>query len=309
MKLIDDTLKNFQQGRIEKSDFIREMYEEHHAKLFDYAQHISRTNIAKIEIQNGQIIMTSRDRGVLMLCVPGDFRIAPVETLNFFDYEKSDAAMIDRLVGDGDVFYDIGANMGWYSINIALSRRGAEVHCFEPIPQTYDYLKKNLELNKVFNVKAYNFGFSNSSGEFDFYYYGEGSGNASSANVSNRKDVQIQKCNVRTLDDFSILQTKSVDFIKCDVEGAELMAFQGGLQTISRDRPIVFSEVLRKWSSKFNYNPNEIFDLFTAQGYRAFTVNGADLQEFFIMNESTLETNFFFLHKEKHAKQIKQYCP
>jgi FkbM family methyltransferase len=306
MKKINEILGAHRQGLIDKPSFIREMYEMHHAGLFDYAQHLGKTNIKKIEVEDGRVIMTSRDRGLRMICVPGDYRVAPFETLNFLDYEKSDSTMIERLFTDGDVFFDIGANMGWYSINIALSKRTARVHSFEPIRKTYGYLQQNLELNAVHNVTAYNFGFSNHSGEIDFYYYDEGSGNASSANVSNRDDVQVQRCKVRTLDDFTTKMQTTVDFIKCDVEGAELMVFQGGTETIKRDCPIIFSEILRKWSAKFNYNPNEIFDFFRSINYRSFTTDGNELNEFFVMDESTTETNFFFLHAEKHARKIHQ---
>ena len=243
-----------------------------------------------------------------MLCISGDFRIAPIEVLNFLDYEKNDSKMIDLLVEDNANIFDIGANMGWYSINMGLSRRGAQIHCFEPIPHTYAYLQQNLKLNAVPNVKAHNFGFSNCSGEFDFYFYGEGSGNASSVNVSNRDDVEVFKCKVQTLDEFIAQEKTSIDFIKCDVEGAELMVFQGGLQTIKRNQPIIFSEILRKWSAKFNYNPNEIFDLLKSLNYRVFTTNGEKLKEFFVMDDSTVETNFFFLHDKKHFRQIQQWC-
>jgi FkbM family methyltransferase len=307
MKKIHEILSAYHQGKIDKPEFIRTIYEQHHASLFDYAEYLSSTNIKKIEIEDNQVIMTSRDRGVRMICVPGDFRVAPIETLNFSDYEKSDSAMIDLLMEDDGVFLDIGANMGWYSINIALSRRAAQIHCFEPIPKTYKYLQKNIRLNAVTNINAYNFGLSNRIGDFDFYYYNEGSGNASSANLSNRDDIQVCKCSVRTLDDFSIDLNHPVDFIKCDVEGAELFVFEGGIKTIHRDHPIVFSEILRKWSAKFNYDPNKIFMLFKELGYRAFTVQQKRLKEFFIMELSTMETNFFFLHSEKHAKQIRQY--
>jgi hypothetical protein len=157
------------------------------------------------------------------------------------------------------------------------------------------------------NVTAYNFGFSNGTGEFDFYYYEEGSGNASSANVSDREDVQVCQCKLQTLDDFAAETQTKVDFIKCDVEGAELLVYLGGLQTIKRDKPIVFSEILRKWSAKFDYHPNEIFKLFSDEGYQAFTVKDGSLKEFFQMNELTVETNFFFLHKQKHCQQIEKF--
>jgi FkbM family methyltransferase len=251
--------------------------------------------------------MTSRDRGIRIACTAGDFRIAPIEILNFFDYEKAESAMMEKLVSDGDSFFDIGANVGWYSINMAASRRSSKVHSFEPIPRTYENLKRNLELNAAPNVRAHNFGFSSQAGEFPFYYYAEGSGNASSANLTARSDVETVQCRVRTLDDYTAETGDLVDFIKCDVEGAELLVFRGGASTIARDKPIVLSEILRKWSAKFGYNPNEIFEFFRHRGYRAFTVQGDHLSEFGLMDESTVETNFFFLHSEKHLDQIQRH--
>ena len=85
MKTILDTIKEFETGKIDKVNFIKHMHEEHHAALFDYASHLSLTNIKKIEIEDGIVIMTSRDRGVRICCSPKDFRIAPIESLNFFD--------------------------------------------------------------------------------------------------------------------------------------------------------------------------------------------------------------------------------
>jgi len=307
MKKINDTITAYDKGVISKPDFIKEMHEMHHTKLFEYARHLPKTNIKKIEIQDDQVIMTSRDLGVRMLCNSKDHRLSPIEVLNFLEYEKNDSKMIDNLVDNGAIFFDIGANLGWYSINIGLSHHNVQIHCFEPIPQTYAFLQQNLKLNAVPNVVANNFGFSNFSGELDFYFYEEGMGNASSANLSNRDDVHTLKCKVQTLDEYISLKNTSVDFIKCDVEGAELLVFQGGLQTIARYKPIVFSEILRKWSSKFNYNPNQIFDYFKSQNYRAFITNGEKLKEFFVMDESTIETNFFFLHNEKHSKQIQRW--
>jgi FkbM family methyltransferase len=307
MKKIVDTLSAYQNDQISKSDFIQEMYEMHHMGLFDYADHLKKTNVKKIEIEDGRVVMTSRDRGARMHCVPGDYRVAPLETLNFFDYEKRDSAVMDGLIEDDFVFFDIGANIGWYSINLALAHRFVQIHSFEPIPTTYKYLERNLKLNHLSNVITYNFGFSDRSGEFDFYFYNEGSGNASSANLSNREDVQVCKCQVRTLDEFTAEKNTKVDFIKCDVEGAEFLVYKGGLETIKRDQPIVFSEILRKWSAKFDYDPNEIFSLFSELGYQAFTAKDKGLQEFFQMDELTLDTNFFFLHKQKHSQQIKKF--
>jgi len=307
MKNIRVTLDEFANGIIDKKSFIERMYGDHHAALFDYAKYIKDTNVKKIEIDDGRVVMTSRDRGIRIACDLGDLRIAPIESLNFSDYEKDESSMMEKLVSDGDTFFDIGANIGWYSINIAASHRAAKVFCFEPIPKTFKSLCTNLDLNAVANVTAHNFGFSNEAGEFPFYYYREGSGNASSVNLTDRTDVECVQCKVSTIDDYMKTSAYIVDFIKCDVEGAELLVFKGGLETIKRDKPIVFSEILRKWSAKFKYDPNEIFLLFDSMGYQAYTVNDNFLNRFYKMDESTIETNFFFLHEEKHRNQIRRF--
>jgi len=306
MKLID-TREKFLSGRTSKPDFIRAMYEIHHAKLFDYADYLKQTNISSIDITDDIVTMTSRDNGVRMICPSGDYRVAPIESLNFLDYEKDDSDMIMRLAGGARTFIDIGANMGWYSINIAKFYPDCMVYAFEPIPKTYSFLLRNIELNELENIHTYDFGFSNESKQLTFYFYPEGSGTASSANLSDREDVEKVTCQVETLDSFVASNGISVDFIKCDVEGAELFAFQGGARTLARDKPIVFSEMLRKWAAKFNYHPNEIINLFNTMGYRCFYVHEQKLKEIFQMTDETTQTNFFFLHKNKHQDQISEY--
>ena len=90
------------------------------------------------------------------------------------------------------------------------------------------------------------------------------------------------------------------DFIKIDVEGAELFVIEGGSDTIRRSKPIIFTEMLRKHAATFNYHPNDIIDLLAAENYRCFYSRKGELIEFFRMNERTEEKNFFFLHKENH---------
>lgn len=294
-------------GEIDKQAYIKEMYETYHSKLFEYAQNLGKTNIKRIEIEDGNVLITSRDRGVRLICPPDDYRVTPIETFNFLDYEKNDSKMIENLFSDGDTFFDIGANIGWYSINIAFANRKSRIYSFEPIPHTYNYIKKNLSLNSTPNISTYNFGLSNKAGIFDFYYYSSGSGNASLENLSGRNDVQVVRCELKTLDSFILEEKTKVDFIKCDVEGAELLVFEGASNVIDRDKPVIFSEILRKWTKKFNYDPNQIFSFLHQKGYRSFVARGDTLDEFSAMTEDTIETNFFFLHGDKHQEKIERF--
>jgi hypothetical protein len=65
--------------------------------------------------------------------------------------------------------------------------------------------------------------------------------------------------------------------------------------------------MLRKWSLKFNYHPNEIIELLKIIGYKCFILQNERLREFYLMDESTTDTNFIFLHVEKHKSIIKEW--
>lgn len=294
--------EDFKNNRINKSDYIIQMHN-YHKMFFEYADFIGTTDIQHIEISDGQVVTTSREHGIKMLCDPYDRRIAPIETLNFDNYEKTDCDMILQLVEDGQNVFDIGGNFGWYSLVIAKSKK-VRVLTFEPVPRTFGYLKQNVALNGLGNIELFNFGFSDQDQTLDFYYYPEGSGNASIANLSDTEGVQSIKCTVKKLDGFTQENSNRIDFIKCDVEGAELLVLRGGIESIKRDKPIIFAELLRKWAAKFNYHPNDVLNLLGDIGYRCFIVTGSNLFEVDKIDDNTVETNFFFLHQEKHSKQI-----
>ncbi|MFM6399666.1 MAG: FkbM family methyltransferase [Planktothrix sp.] len=295
---------NYESGLLEKPQYIDEMYKFHQA-LFEYSQLLRATDIAKIEIVDDGVIFTSRNRGVKIYCDQADKRTAPFEILNFKVYEKVDSEMIFRLIEPGFNVFDIGANIGWYSLNIAkIHSHTTKIWSFEPIPKTFSSLTRNVAMNEVQNIQLHNFGFSNEEKELKFYVQPEASVSASSANITGSNNIIEIVCHVKRLDDFIRETGLKIDFIKCDVEGGELFVYQGGLQSIQINQPIIFTEMLRKWSAQFNYHPNEIINLLSGIGYRCFTVKENYLYEFFLMEDKTVETNFFFLHSEKHSAQI-----
>ena len=106
---------------------------------------------------------------------------------------------------------------------------------------------------------------------------------------------------LRTLDEVQAAWDTTIDLIKCDVEGAELLVFPGRHEAPPRCRPIVFCEMLRKWAAKFAYQPNDIIALLATAGYRCFAVTTGKLVGVPAVDEKTQTTNFFFLHEEGHA--------
>ena len=290
----------YRQGDMSKADYIERMARMH-AVLYDYSRLIGETDISRIEITSDDVLIVTKASQVKMLCVTKERRAAPFDILNFDHFEKPEMEMVLQLVREESVFFDIGANMGWYAINLAKLVKGVEVFAFEPIPRTFGFLEKNIGLNDVQNIEVFNFGFSDKEDEVPFYYYPESSGNASMVNVSGRNDAQEIACRVKRLDDFVASEKVGPDFIKCDVEGAELLVFQGGEQIISEFKPTMLVEMSRKWSAKFDYHPNKLIQLLAGHGYQCFAIQNGRLVEVSEMAETTAETNFFFLHRTKHV--------
>ena len=305
MKL-KDIKAEYKNNAISKTEYIEKMHKLHEV-LFEYAEFLKETDISKIEIEKDNIIMTTRKSNIRILCDKDDLRIIPIEILNFGSYEENELEMILKFVKANTNVFDIGGNIGWISLNISRHFPSANIYTFEPIPKTFEYLKKNVELNNFSNIHINNFGFSNEEKDIVFYYYAEGSGNASMTNLSENANVVKTICSVKRLDDYVFSNNLEVDFIKCDVEGAELFVFQGGLEVLKKHKPLVFTEMLRKWAIKFNYHPNQIIRMFNEIGYKCFTIKQNSLKEILTMDDDTLETNFFFLHQVKHADIINEY--
>jgi len=98
-----------------------------------------------------------------------------------------------------------------------------------------------------------------------------------------------------------------IDAIKLDVEGGELAALQGAMRVLTEHRPMIFSEMLRRHARAFGYHPNDIIALMTSLDYICFRIAGDRLTPFEKMEEDTVETNFFFLHRLAHAPIIEAF--
>ena len=99
----------------------------------------------------------------------------------------------------------------------------------------------------------------------------------------------------------------SIDLIKCDVEGAELFVFKGGIETLKKDKPIIFSEMLRKWSKQFGYHPDDIIKLLADIGYHCYGYINDKIEKIDFVTPELETTNFFFFQKTKHKKQLKRF--
>jgi FkbM family methyltransferase len=297
---VSELKRAFKRGAIEKSAYIAAMLA-HHEALFEYADFIKDTEIRRIEIGDDGIVFTLRNIPFTIRCPASQARVAPIEILNFDRYEPDEAAAVQGVLGSCRTILDVGANIGWFSLWFAHFAPTAQIHAFEPAPESYRFLAQNITANWLEpRILAHEFGLSERSGTFDLHSYPTGSTNASLANVAQAQAATTVAVRVATLDDWARESGAVPDFIKCDVEGAELLVFKGGEHIITRDQPIIFTEMLRKWSKAFGYHPNDAIAFLGRLGYQCHAIGPKGLTRFDHMTDESLETNFLFLHRERH---------
>ncbi|HEY9078877.1 FkbM family methyltransferase [Magnetovibrio sp.] len=304
MKL-HELYEQYASKELDKHSYISAMHQKH-AILFDYFEYIKDTDIESITIDNSKIFVTMKETGIKLYLDPHDSRFIPIEILNFKSFDPVERGLIFDLAGKSKTIFDIGANIGWYTLNFCKLDTVERVHSFEPIPRTFDYLSRHIAFNACDKAVLNNFALSNENGEIEFFWNMKETGSSSMKNIQEREDSNLVTCQLRTLDDYVQETGAHIDMIKCDVEGSELMVFQGGLATIARDKPYIFTEMLRKWSAKFGYHPNDIVKLLADIGYHCFAYVDQALERIESVTAETEPTNFFFLHQDQHRDIIEQ---
>jgi FkbM family methyltransferase len=305
MKDIKQLNQDYKSKRIEKHDYIEAMHIKHKS-LFDYFDYIKETDIYSIVIDNNKIFVELKDTGIKLYLDRFDSRFIPIEILNFQTFDPVEKDLIFKLARQSEVIFDIGANIGWYSLNFGILKNVNKVFSFEPIPRTFEFLTEHIKFNNINKILPSNIALSDHNGEVEFFFTKLETGSSSMRNIQERENIETVVCKTQTLTDFVKENNTHIDMIKCDVEGSELFVFKGGLEVIKKDKPFIFTEMLRKWSAKFDYHPNEIIKLLSEIDYRCFAYENEKLLEFNSINDETQPTNYFFLHNEKHNEIIKE---
>jgi len=110
--------------------------------------------------------------------------------------------------------------------------------------------------------------------------------------------MEVQPTPVITLDGFCEARgINKVDFIRMDIEGAELMALKGAAGILDRDRPHVLLEIHPKMlEARFDATAEQVVEVFTGRGYRMFALNSDRLEEVFGVSRDRPWKDYFFIH-------------
>lgn len=176
----------------------------------------------------------------------------------------SDMAFVLHTMTPQDLFIDIGANSGSYTV-LACGFIGSRGYCFEPVPSTYGRLLDNLFINQLQSrVTALNLGLSDQEDEILFSRDHDAGNHALAEHEANLASIHVPVC---TLD--SVLSAESPSMIKIDVEGYETKVLAGAKETLSK--PSLHSIIMELNGSGNRYGFDEGKILETMRGYGFLT--------------------------------------
>jgi FkbM family methyltransferase len=210
-----------------------------------------------------------------------DSRLA--EILVFEDFEVSERTLVSRFLRGGDVFVDVGANFGLFTV-IAARRVGpaGHVYAFEPVAPTYSRLQENVLLNNCPNVDCIQLGLSDRSGPAQMTVSLDGFDAWNSLGRPTRGEKLAQReIACTTWDEFCKEQQvrRPVTLMKIDVEGWESRVLRGGVDNFSGTAaPTLLLEFSDAAAHQAGTSCQELFGLTGDLGYQLFSFdNGCKL--------------------------------
>jgi len=201
--------------------------------------------------------------------------LADPEQLKVYFYghyhERYEADLVQLLLEDDDVFWDVGANVGYFTLvaATALNHRG-RIIAFEPGKNAYARLVSNLALNPYRNIQAFAVAVTDREGEAVLHLLGDIADSSASLYLAAQSQAGQEVCRTVALDHFLDSQgLRPPDLIKLDAEGAELAVLKGAKGIISHTPPLFLMEMEEKNLVAAGASKAAVAQFLTGCGYRA----------------------------------------
>ena len=178
--------------------------------------------------------------------------------------EYKDMSLLLHYVKEDDLFYDVGANVGAYTV-LASKVKNAKTVSIEPLPNTFSKLQDNININNLNNVISLNIGLSKEKSKL---YFTTDKDTMNSVATSNDKNTQ--EVDVDTIDNLS-MEYGIPQIIKIDVEGYETYVLQGANNTLLSEKLEVLILELNGSGKKFKLYDDDIHNDLLLKGFLPYT--------------------------------------
>ncbi len=213
-------------------------------------------------------------RTVFDMCVSGNTLDQIQRRIYYFGaWEPNLTRFLQRRLSHGDIFVDVGANIGYFSLLAAkLVGPSGKVIAVEASPFIFEKLKGNIEQNGVKNVLALNLAVSDSSGVAKVYAAPQGNIGETTILESKGYELESEIPCARLDEVLSSEDLRRIKVIKIDVEGAEWAVVAGMPQVLasSPDSLEFVIEINPKHLATLGRSARDILQTFETAGFHAY---------------------------------------
>jgi FkbM family methyltransferase len=191
-------------------------------------------------------------------------------------YEPEMRQLFSKWIGEGSVVYDIGANVGVFSLLfVKLAGDSGQVYAFEPESNNTRCLLSTKEDNALSNLEVHAKGVGQKTETLFFDRRGGAmSGHLVEEGVAD--DENVTEMQVVSVDDLVFNQGKRAPtFLKVDVEGNEVKVFEGAERTLAEHKPVIICELHHSLEPAVL----DIHGMLSAHGYKCFDVQDATKED------------------------------
>ena len=218
-------------------------------------------------------------------------------------FENAESRFVEQFLKPGMVVLDIGAHHGYYSL-LASQKVGpiGKVVAFEPSLRERRNLLEHLRLNASTNVQVEETALGETDGSAElFVVKGRETGCNSLRPPDVRQPTKAIEVRVARLDDFARQHNlERVDFVKMDVEGAELSVLKGATEFLERrPRPVIFCEVQDLRTRPWGHAAREIVDFLRQRGFFWYVPSDDGAMRPLTSDQIEFDGNFVAVPEEK----------
>jgi len=184
-------------------------------------------------------------------------------------HEEFELELFKKEIKKGDYILDIGAHIGYYSL-IAAEIVGSQgkIFAFEPDPESFALLRKNIKINNYNNITPVQKAVSDENKKGKLYLDEKRARNRIYDSLENNRSIEIE---VLKLDDFI---KEKVDFIKMDIEGSEVFALKGMKSILDKNKQLkLMTEFYPILIRKSGSDPMDFLNLLKEHGFSINKIN------------------------------------
>ena len=215
-------------------------------------------------------------------------------------YEKELGQLLKKILKPGDVFLDLGANVGYFSLLVANNFPSVKITSFEPVTALFQFMNENISLNNIKNISAINTAVGEKNEEKELFVSSPDNAGMSSFQQPENYSGKKERVKVVTIDDwFKTSGLPKIDLIKIDIEGSELAALKGMKEVLQKQKPVLMVEINPETLKMFNLKPLDIYDYLKQFNFEGFLI----LENYRLKHSNPAEinhtANVLFIHNEK----------